>query len=124
MITEHILEPYPRIMWVAFEEDFDKIKSNFQMHEQDSELTHNEIANKYDAIVFRVYKDDNNGYLVFIINSSPNRILVHESLHVALDIYQDCGMEVNVQMDQEPLCYLVEYIYSLLENDVNQLKNE
>ena len=40
MIVEHIINLYPRKMWVAVGEDFDKIKSEFQfMYEPDSEIT-------------------------------------------------------------------------------------
>lgn len=32
MIVEHRINPYPRTMWVAVGEDFDKIKSEFQLY--------------------------------------------------------------------------------------------
>ena len=123
MIAEHRINPYPRTMWVAVGEDFDKIKSEFQfMYESDSELTNKKIVDEYDAIVFRVSKDKKTGFLVFIVTDDSNRILVHEALHVALHIYEDCGMDLRPEMDQEPLCYLNEYIYSLIEADVQKYK--
>lgn len=87
MITEHRLNPYPRIMWVAVGEDFDKIKSEFQfMYEADSEITNKKIVDDYNAIVFRVSKNNQAGFLVFIVDNDSNRTLVHEALHVALHI--------------------------------------
>lgn len=122
MITEHVLNPYPRRIWVSFNEDFDKIKLDFQfLYEQDLQLTNEEINDRYNAIVFRVSKNNNFGYLVFIANYDSNRVLVHESLHVALQVYLDCSMEIAPQMDQEPLCYLTEYVFSLLENDIQKI---
>ena len=121
MIVEHRINPYPRTMWVAVGEDFDKIKSEFQfVYESDSEMTNKKIVDEYDAIVFRVSKDNKAGFLVFIVSDDSNRILVHEALHVALHIYEDCDMEIKPGMDQEPLCYLTEYIYSLLEDTVSK----
>lgn len=123
MIVEHRINPYPRTMWVAVGEDFDKIKSEFQfMHELDSEMTNKEIVDKYDAIVFKVSKDNKAGFLVFIVTDDSNKIFVHEALHVALHIYEDCGMDLRPGMDQEPLCYLDAYIYSLIGEDVQKYK--
>lgn len=120
MIIEHILDPYPRRMWVAIDEDFDKIKSEFKfLCQKDCEMSNDEIINLYDAFVFDVSKDNYLGYLIFIITTNSNKILVHESLHVSLSIYIDCNMEISPKMDQEPLCYLTEYIYSLLESDIS-----
>lgn len=121
MITEHRINPYPRTMWVAVGEDFDKIKSEFQFtYESDSKMTNKEIYDEFNALVFRVSKNDLAGFLVFIVTNNSNRTLVHESLHVALHIYEDCDMEIKPGMDQEPLCYLTGYIYSLLEVDVHK----
>lgn len=123
MIVEHRINPYPRTMWVAVGEDFDKIKSEFQfVYESDSEMTNKKIVDEYDAIVFRVSKDNKVGFLVFIVTDDSNRIFVHEALHVALHIYEDCDMDLRPGMDQEPLCYLDEYIYSLIEADVQKYK--
>lgn len=123
MITEHRINPYPRTMWIAVGEDFDKIKSKFQfVYESASEMTNKKIVDGYDAIVFRVSKDNRAGFLVFIVNDDSNRTFVHEALHVALHIYEDCDMDLRPGMDQEPLCYLDEYIYSLIEADVHKYK--
>lgn len=123
MIIEHKINPYPRTMWVAVGEDFDKIKSEFQfVYESDSKMTNKKIVDEYDAIVFRVSKNNLAGFLVFIVTDNSNRTLVHEALHVALYIYEDCDMDLRPGMDQEPLCYLDEYIYSLIEADVQKYK--
>lgn len=123
MIVEHRINPYPRIMWVAVGEDFDKIKSEFQfVYESDSEMTNKKIVDECDAIIFRVSKDNKAGFLVFIVTDDSNRTFVHEALHVALHIYEDCDMDLRPGMDQEPLCYLDEYIYSLIEADVRKYK--
>ena len=123
MIVEHRINPYPRTMWVAVGEDFDKIKSEFQfVYKLDSEMTNKKIVDEYDAIVFQVSKDNKAGFLVFIVTDDSNRTFVHEALHVALHIYEDCNMDLRPGMDQEPLCYLDEYIYSLIEADVQKYK--
>ena len=125
MITEHRINPYPRTMWIAVGEDFDKIKSEFQFtYESDSKMTNKEIYDEFDALVFRVSKNSLAGFLVFIVTNNSNRTLVHEALHVALHIYEDCDMEIKPGMDQEPLCYLTEYIYSLLEDTVSKHNSE
>ena len=125
MIVEHRINPYPRTMWIAVGEDFDKIKSEFQFaYESDSQMTNKEIDNEFDALVFKVSKNDLAGFLVFIVTNNSNRTLVHEALHVALHIYEDCDMEIKPGMDQEPLCYLTEYIYSLLEDTVSKHNSE
>lgn len=122
-MVEHKINPYPRIMWVAVGEDFDKIKSEFQfVYESDSEMTNKKIVDECDAVVFQVSKDNKAGFLVFIVTDDSNRTFVHEALHVALHIYEDCNMDLRPGMDQEPLCYLDEYIYSLIEADVQKYK--
>lgn len=121
MIVEHIINPYPRRMWIAVGENFDKIKSEFRfIYKSDSEMTNEELNNEYDASVFRVLKGNLAGFLVFLVTTDSNRALVHEALHVALYIYEDCDMEISPEMDQEPLCYLTEYIYSLIEDTVSK----
>ena len=95
---------------------------NLFIIESDSEMTSKKIVDEYDAIVFRVSKDNKAGFLVFIVTSNSSRTLVHEALHVALHIYEDCNMDLRPGMDQEPLCYLDEYIYSLIEADVQKYK--
>lgn len=123
MIIEHKINPYPRRIWVVIKENFDKIKSEFNFkYESDYELTNKKIVNNYDAIVITVSKNNKAGFMVFITDDISNSTLVHESLHVALNIYIDCEMVINSEMDQEPLCYLTEYIYSLLETDIKENK--
>lgn len=125
MVIEHKINPYPRTMWVVIGEDFDKIKSEFEFaYESDLEMTDKKIVEECDAIVFGVYKGDKSGFLVFIVTKDSNRILVHEALHIALHVYEDCGMDLRPGMDQEPLCYLTEYIYSLIEEDIQKFKDE
>lgn len=125
MIVEHKINPYPRTMWVVIGEDFDKIKSEFQFaYEPDSEMTNEKINEKYDAVVFKVSKNNLGGFLVFIVTTDFNKVLVHEALHISLSTYEFCDMEIRPGMDQEPLCYLTEYIYSLLENDILKYKEE
>lgn len=124
MINEYLLNPYPRRMWVAIGENFDEVKLAFNMCKEDMNLTGEEVEDEYEAIVFTVSKETYAGYLVFITNPSTTKTLAHESLHVALNVYRDCNMEVSTKMDQEPLCYLLGYVFSILENDVNKYKNE
>lgn len=112
-------------MWIAVGENFDRIKSEFRfIYNSDSEMTNKELNNEYDASVFQVLKNNLAGFLVFIVTTDSNRVLVHEALHVALHIYEDCDMEIKPGMDQEPLCYLTEYIYSLLEDTVSTYNSE
>lgn len=118
MIVEHRINPYPRTMWVAIGENFDNIKSKFCFNE-DQDFTQQTIEDNYDGIVFDVTKDNHKGYLVFLIDSD-NLVLVHEASHIVLSIYADCGMVLDPNMDQEPFCYLTEYIFKLLKETANE----
>lgn len=115
MIKEVDLIPYPRKMWVAKRENFDKLKDIFELPDYDRDITDEEIRDNYNAIVCQVSKNDYKGYLVFIADDCKDSHLVHESVHVAIHIYEDCGMELKPEMDQEPLAYLIEYIYKELK---------
>lgn len=117
-MKEYKLNPYPGRMWIVKGESFDDIKSKFVLDENDSKLTNKEIREDWDAIVFKCTKDNYHGYLVFITDKCTHETLVHESVHVALEIYIDCSMDISPEMDQEPLAYLVEYIYSLLSESL------
>lgn len=118
MITEHKLTPYPRRLWIAKGENYDNIKGQFEMSPEDEALTDEEINSKWKAIVISCNKDDYAGYLVFITDDYDEGDLVHEALHVALCVYDDCSMDISNNMDQEPLCYLDEYIWRLLADKV------
>lgn len=115
MIKEVELIPYPRKMWIAKEENYDTLKEVFVFNnENDLVDTHQDIIDKYNAVVLNVSKDELAGYLVFISSECEDRHLVHEAVHVALNVYEDCSMELKPEMDQEPLAYLIEYIYTEL----------
>ena len=115
MIKEVELIPYPRRMWIAKKENFDTLKEVFEfISEEDLSLTHEEIVKSWNAVVFEVNKDGYTGYLVFICDNYEDSHLVHEAVHVALNVYEDCSMELKPGMDQEPLAYLIEYIYKKL----------
>ena len=115
MIKTVTLNPYPRIMWVAKEENYDTLKEVFVFNnENDLVDTHQDIIDRYNAVVLNVSKDELAGYLVFICPECEGKHLVHEAVHVALNVYEDCSMELKSDMDQEPLAYLIEYIYTEL----------
>lgn len=115
MIKEVELIPYPRMMWIAKNENFDNLKEVFEfISEEDLSLTNEKIVKTWNAIVFEVNKDNRTGYLVFICSNYEDSNLVHEAVHVALNVYEDCSMELNSGMDQEPLAYLIEYVYKKL----------
>lgn len=115
MIKTITLNPYPRKMWVAKDENFDKLKEIFTFNcEDDLVETHQEVIDTYNALVLNVSKDELAGYLVFICPGYKDEHLVHEAVHVALSLYKDCYLEVKPDMDQEPLAYLIEYIYTEL----------
>lgn len=117
MIKEHKLTPYPRRMWIARNENFDEIKGQFEfVYKSDSEITNDEIQNEWNAGVFKVSKNKYRGYLVFITDDCDDGHLVHEANHVALHVYEDCGMDLKPEMDQEPFCYLSEHIWRLLHS--------
>lgn len=118
MIAEYKLNPYPRRMWVVKGESFDDIKSQFVLDKEDSELTDEQIREDWDAVVFRCTKDKYLGYLVFITDNYSQETLVHEASHITLNIYIDCQMRMDQEMDQEPFAYLVEYIYHLLRTSI------
>lgn len=122
MIIEHKLNPYPRMMWVVKDENFDDIKKDFKLNPEDEELTNDEIEEDCNAIVFECTKDGFLGFMVFIASNCEDGTLVHEAVHVAFHVYEACSMKLEPGMDQEPFCYLTEYIYKLLEQDVVQTK--
>lgn len=115
MITEFKLNPYPRRMWVAKDENFDQLKESFHI---EYDITDEIINSEYCAIVFRCHKDNLAGFLVYISKDCDEGDLAHEAVHVALNVYEDCSMELKPGMDQEPLAYLIEYIYRLLTNKI------
>lgn len=116
MIKEYKLSPYPRRLWIVKNENFNEIKKDFQFkYKNEEELSNDYIQNNYQAIVFLVSKDSYYGYLVFCTDDCDENTLVHEAGHVVLHLYEDCGMDLKEGMDQEPFCYMLEYIFSLLK---------
>lgn len=118
MIIEHDLLIYPRRIWVVKDESFDHIKKDFSLREEDEKMTDEEIEENWDAFVISCQKNKYHGFMVFINGDCEDKTLVHEALHVALNVYEECSITLEAGMDQEPLCYLVEYIYKLLKEDV------
>lgn len=117
MLKEYKLTPYPRKMWVAKGENFDQIKGQFDLSAEDYALTNQDIEDSWNAVVFSCNKGDYSGYLVFVTEGHDQGDLVHEALHVAMNVYEDCSMKIEPGMDQEPLCYLTEHIWRLLVED-------
>lgn len=117
MIKEYELTPYPRKMWVAKGENFDQIKDQFDLSDEDYSLTNEEIEDSWNAVVFTCSKDDYAGYLVFITDKHDHGDLVHEALHVSMNVYEECSIQIASGMDQEPLCYLTEHIWRLLVDE-------
>lgn len=111
MIKEFTLNPYPRKLWVVKEEKFEDIEDLFEFPLDGLEIPDmEEIA----GITFVCTKDSYNGYMVFLPETATDSTLVHEAAHVTLSLYRDCGIELHEDIDQEPFCYLLEYIYKLL----------
>lgn len=111
MIKEFILNPYPRKLWIVKEEKFEDIEDLFEFSLEGLEIPDIEDA---EGITFVCTKDSYCGYMVFITDNASDSTLVHEATHVVLSLYRDCGIELHEDMDQEPFCYLLEYIYKLL----------
>lgn len=126
MIFEHSINPYPRKLWVATNVSFDTVKEDFKFDSvEDESLTNKYINEHYDAVMFTVSHNNNKGYLLFITPTVNIFILSHEALHVALCIFEDCNMILSVGMDQEPLCYLQEYLFKIITGDyINSLPNK
>lgn len=119
MIKEYKIEPYPRRLWIAKDENFDEIKNQFKFWDDINGWNQENIEASYYAVVFRCSKDDYAGFLIFITDECTDSSLVHESGHIALHIYEDCDMDLKYGMDQEPFCYLLEYIYRLIKNGLD-----
>lgn len=113
MIKEFQLTPYPRKLFVIKDEDFDQIKDQFEIDE-DEEID-DKFVTSYAASTILASKDGDAGYIVYITRTTEDSHLVHESVHVAIYLYEDICAEIKKGMDQEPFAYLVEHIYTLLK---------
>lgn len=100
MIKEFQLTPYPRKLFVIKDED-EEIDDKF--------------VTSYAASTILASKDGDAGYIVYITRTTEDSHLVHESVHVAIYLYEDICAEIKKGMDQEPFAYLVEHIYTLLK---------
>ena len=112
MIKEYKIEPYPRRLWVTDETNLAELRKQFSfICEIDSTMIESSVA-----ITIPVKNNDNlYGYLVIILDDCNDRQLVHESVHVVLNVYSDCDCSINEEMDQEPFAYLVESIFKKLK---------
>lgn len=118
MIKEIQLIPYPRKFWIVKNESLKQIEKEFDLSDNQKDVIK---SNTFKSLALQVTKKCNNhvGYMVILTDDSDRFSNIHESLHVVLDMYNDLGMEINHDMDQEPFVYYVEYIVKLLENETN-----
>jgi hypothetical protein len=117
-IHEFNLTPYPRKLWVIKKWTEKELKEAFCRYdggEVDWDLDDNE--NLIEAKVISKVQFKESEYLGIVVLLKPNvknKILAHESGHIALSLFDEIDSYANPN-DQEPFCYLLGYIYDCLE---------
>lgn len=107
-IHEFDLGIYTRKIWIAIttENKFDGFK----------ELS--DMDDSCDAVIEPAYDCTNNKGGIFIRfaskKSMTNPIIAHESFHAAMRVFEYIGAKLDFD-NQEPLCYLAEYIVKCCE---------
>lgn len=109
MIKEFQLAPYPRKLFVAINETMSEIRKQFTLDETIVDTSDKELLDGAACITFTVSKDDFAGYLVYILENTNNSYLVHEAVHVVLNLYSE--IDANGLDDQEPFAYMVEDVF-------------
>lgn len=112
MIKEYQIEPYPRRLWVTNASDLEEVRKEYSFI---CEVTDEQVESSASLVIPAKNKDNYYGYFVIINEDCESRHLVHEAIHIALDVYRDCDCSINEEMDQEPFAYLVESIYNKLK---------
>lgn len=111
-IHEFDLGIYPRKIWIAITTE-NKFDGFYELSKMDDNC---------DAIVEPAYDSDNNKGGIFIRflskKSMTTGIIAHESFHAAMRVFEYIGAKLDFD-NQEPLCYLAEYIANCCE----QVKN-
>lgn len=127
-IHEFNLTPYPRKLWVIKKWTEKELKEAFCRYdggEVDWDLDDNE--NLIEAKVIPKVQFKESEYLGIVVLLKPNvknKILAHESGHIALSLFDEIDSYANPN-DQEPFCYLLGYIYDCLEQvKRNKFKDE
>lgn len=113
MIQTFNIEPYPKKLWVAKNEDWEKLYALFRYDCDVSDITQNTLDNEASALTFPRVTDSKGvgGYLVFLSDCCKIQHVAHEAAHVAIHIYEDCLIQLKVGMDSEPFAYLLESIF-------------
>lgn len=117
---------YPRKLWVVSSVNEKELKKVF-VNTDRTELDLVGLSD-FDAIVYSVrnIKDDGKiGELVILVR--PEQVdtgkIVHESIHVALDIFFDLGMRVDYE-NQEPFTYLSGWVGKCIEKVIKDNKED
>lgn len=113
MIQAFNIEPYPKKLWVAKNENWEMLHAFFCYDCDVSDITQNTLDNEASALTFPKVTDSKGagGYLVFLSDCCKIQHVAHEAAHVAIHVYEDCFMQLKVGMDSEPFAYLLESIF-------------
>lgn len=91
MILAFNIEPYPKKLWVAKNEDWEKLYALFRYDCDVSDITQNTLDNEASALTFPRVTDGKGayGYLVYLSDCCKIQHVAHEAAHVAIHVYED-----------------------------------
>ncbi len=125
MIYEYDLNPYPRKLWVTFDATAKELNEMFPEGDTNG-IPFKEFPETINAVVEcvrRLKPDPKGGYLIRFKDNNPDfGIIAHESGHVCFELY-DYIYQNNIK-DQEPFCYLLEYICNIVVKLISDYKEK
>lgn len=115
-MKEYNLIPYPRKLWISKNiNEIEKIKSEFILSEEDIKYLE---SDDYDGLCIPnvMRKSDEKVGYILIFEKLDDDIIIHEVFHVLFNLYLDMGMQISIDMDQEPFAYYCGYLFNLIKN--------
>ena len=109
---------YPRNIWVACGEEYRSELNKYFTSVDYSELENVGYSGGVTMMVRSKYIVQEIGILIYFKNKNiPENYIVHECVHAAMDICGNLELEYSF-LNQEPLAYLIDYIYRIVTNMV------
>lgn len=114
---------YPRLLWVASSDCAKAIRRKFT-YRDGSEVDDLDDENVGTCVTVTERKTGRYGYLLVFSNDCDMSTVVHESNHAALHILKDVGAGRHIASDQEPFCYLSDWVFRCAEPIAREIMNK
>lgn len=121
-IFEYDTQIYPRVIWIVYTKNPEVISGRFEYPLQFN--PQNELGQGLAMVVNYIVDKESlkRGVLIWVQEPLKNPEIAHEAIHAAMAIFEEVGAVFEYN-NQEPFCYLAEWIVEKIQKTL-KAKND